>query len=125
MPTDIAAILQRYAEYVTATDVDGILALYAPTETATAQIPVGGPVQTGIDAIRRFYAENELAESLEITGPVCAAGNEAAVQMRARVRRNGQLTEVDVIDVVKVDDAGRITSLRAFFDLGGIRGLDG
>ena len=120
-----AETFERYAACITAGDVDGIVSLYAPTATSTAQIPVGGPVHTGIDAIRAFYTGNELAESIAITGAVCAAGSEAAVPMCAKVRQSGQLLEVDVIDVATFDEAGRFTSLRAFFDLEGARPIPG
>ena len=117
----IARTLERYAACVTATDVDGIVALYAPD--ASIEIPVGSGARRGIPAIRAFYSENELAESLELSGAVCAAAGEAAVPMRARIRRDGRLYEIDVIDVVRFDPQGRFTSLRAFFDLAGARPL--
>jgi steroid delta-isomerase len=117
----IADVLARYAAFVTAGDVDGIVGLYAPE--ATIEIPVGGPVHRGIDAIRAFYRDNELAEKLEITGPACVAGREAAVPMKARIARGGRLVEIDVIDVAAVDESGRLTKLRAFFDLAGARPL--
>jgi steroid delta-isomerase len=117
----IVRTLERYAACVTATDVDGIVSLYAPG--AWIEIPVGSGARRGLDAIRAFYSENELAERLEITGAVCAAAGEAAVPMRARIRRDGRLLEIDVIDVVSFDAQGRLTSLRAFFDLAGARPL--
>jgi len=120
MPS-IADVLTRYAGFVTAGDVEGILSLYA--DEATIEIPVGGPVHRGIDAIRTFYRDNELAKRLEITGNPCVAGQEAAVPMRAVVAQDGQLLELDVIDVAAIDDDGRLTRLRAFFDLAGARPL--
>ena len=87
------------------------------------QIPVGGPVHDGIDAINTFYRENELAESLAIAGPACVAGNEAAVPLRAVVVQDGRRLELDVIDVAEIDDEGRVLSMRAFFDLEGAREL--
>ncbi len=113
---DVAEVLSRYVAYVSAGDVDGIVSLYA--RDATIEIPVGGRVQRGIDAIRAFYAENELAQKLEITGPSCIAGNEGAVNMKARIAQDGQLL---VIDVAAIDDEGRLTRLRAFFDLANAR----
>lgn len=92
---------------------------------ASIQIPVGGPIREGIAAIDAFYRENELAETLEVVGPVCAAANEAAVQMIARVRRDGVLLELDVIDMATIDERGRLLSMRAFFDLDGARVLEG
>jgi steroid delta-isomerase len=118
----IPETLRRYAECVSAGDVDGIAALYAPD--ASIEIPVGGPVHRGIDAIRAFYAGHELAERLELAGRACVAGREAVVPLRARIRRDGRRYELDVIDVASFDAEGRLLSLRAFFDLEGARPLD-
>lgn len=118
---DLAEVFRRYAAFVSANDVEGIVSLYAPD--ASIQIPVGGPVHAGIDRVRAFYRDNELARKLEITGPACIAGREGAVPMCATVARDGQLMEVDVIDVAEIDEAGRFLKLRAFFDLGGARPL--
>ena len=76
-------IFEGYTAAVTATDVDAIIRLYATN--ASIEIPVGGPLRTGIDAIETFYRDNELAESLTLVGPACVAGSEAAVPMLARV----------------------------------------
>ena len=117
--TSLADIFQCYAAFISAGNVEGILSLYAPN--ASVQIPVGGPVHNGIDAVRAFYRDNELARKLEITGPTCVAGREGAVPMRATIARDGDLMEVDVIDVAELDEQGRLVRLRAFFDLGGAR----
>lgn len=115
----LAEVFRRYAAFVSANDVAGIVSLYAPN--ATIQIPVGGPVHAGIDQVRAFYRDNELARKLEITGPACVAGREGAVPMCATIARDGELLEVDVIDVAELDEAGRLVKLRAFFDLAGAR----
>jgi steroid delta-isomerase len=117
----IAETLAHYAACVTAKDIDGIVGLYS--DDATIEIPVGGPVHRGIAAIRAFYTNNELAQHLEIAGRACIAGREAAVPMRARICRDGKMYELDVIDVAAVDDQGRLTRLRAFYDLAGARPL--
>jgi len=117
--SSIPELLQRYADYISAGDKEGIVSLYAPD--ASCEIPVGGPVHRGIDAIRKFYVNNELAQQVRIVGACCVAGREAAVPMRARIARDGQVLELDVIDVVEVDESGRFKRLRAFFDLAGAR----
>ena len=117
----ITDLLRRYAACISAGDKDGIVALYA--DDATAEIPVGGPVHRGIEAIRAFYVGNVLAERVEITGAACIAGREAAVPMKATLARDGGFIEIDVIDVVEVDDPGRFKKLRAFFDLAGARSV--
>ena len=113
------ALFEKYTKAVTATDVDTIVSIYAPE--AKIQIPVGGPVYDGIDAINTFYRENELAESLEVAGAVCVAGLEVAVPLRAVVVQEGRRLELDVIDVAEIDEQGRVLRLRAFFDLEGAR----
>jgi steroid delta-isomerase len=116
---DLAEVFRRYAACVSANDVDGIVSLYAPN--ASIQIPVGGPVHAGIEKVRAFYRDNELARKLEITGPACIAGREGAIPMCATIARDGDLMQVDVIDVAELDEQGRLVKLRAFFDLGGAR----
>lgn len=118
---DLTDVFRRYAAFVSANDVDGIVSLYAPN--ASIQIPVGGPVHAGIERVRAFYRDNELARKLEITGPACIAGREGAVPMCATIARDGELMQVDVIDVAEIDEAGRFVKLRAFFDLAGARKL--
>lgn len=116
------ALFAKYTKAVTATDVEAIVSIYA--EDAKIQIPVGGPVYAGISAIHAFYRDNELAESLEVAGPACVAGREAAVPLIARVRQGGRLLELDVIDVAEIDAEGKVLSMRAFFDLEGARVLE-
>ena len=116
------ALFEKYTRAVTATDVAEIVSIYAPE--AKIQIPVGGPVHDGIEAIHAFYRDNELAESLTVAGPACVAGLEAAVPLIARVRQGGKLLEIDVIDVCEIDEQGRVLSMRAFFDLQGARVLE-
>ena len=117
----IRQTFERYTQCVSAGYVAGLVALYS--EDACIEIPVGGPVHRGIDAIRTFYADNELAESLAISGTLCVAGDEAAVPLVACVRRDGRLYELDVIDVAHFREDGRFSRLRAFFDLEGARPL--
>jgi steroid delta-isomerase len=116
------ALFERYTKAVTATDVEAIVALYAPE--ARIQIPVGGPFYEGIEAIHAFYRDNELAETLSVAGPACVAGLEAAVPLIACVVQNGKRLELDVIDVAEIDEAGQVVSMRAFFDLEGARVIE-
>ena len=116
------ALFEKYTSAVTATDVDAIVSIYA--SEARIQIPVGGPVIEGIEAIQAFYRDNELAESLAVAGALCVAGLEAAVPLIATVRQGERLLELDVIDVAEIDTEGRVLSMRAFFDLEGARVLE-
>jgi len=56
MPTanEIRAIVSNYIDMMCASDIDGIMALYA--DDCTAEDPVGGTVQEGAEAVRAFYS---------------------------------------------------------------------
>ena len=114
-------VMERYAAAVSAGDVEAILSCYA--HDGSCQVPVGGPVHEGIDAVRAFYEGNELAETLVLTGPVRVAGREAAAPMVAQVCFDGVDYELDVVDVAVFDDDGLLTSLRAFYSLDDLRAV--
>ena len=114
-------VMERYAAAVSAGDKEAILSCYAPD--GSCQIPVGGPMYEGIDAIRAFYEGNELAETLILTGPVRVAGQEAAAPMVAKVCFDGVDYELDVVDVAVFNDDGLLTSLRAFYSLEELRAV--
>lgn len=114
-------VMEQYAAAVSAGEVEAILSFYAPN--GSCQVPVGGPVHEGIDAVRAFYEGNELAETLVLTGPVRVAGREAAAPMVARVCFDGVNYELDVVDVAEFNDDGLLTSLRAFYSLDDLRAV--
>ncbi|WP_419848769.1 nuclear transport factor 2 family protein [Candidatus Poriferisocius sp.] len=114
-------VMEQYAAAVSAGEVEAILSFYAPN--GSCQVPVGGPVCEGIDAVRAFYEGNELAETLVLTGPVRVAGREAAAPMVARVCFDGVNYELDVVDVAEFNDDGLLTSLRAFYSLDDLRAV--
>ena len=59
-----------------------------------------------------------MADSIELrlTGPVRVAAGECAFPMQARPTMGGTTLCVDIIDVMTFDDAGKITTMRAFWD---------
>jgi len=112
-PEEIRSTIQSYIKFMCESDVDGILDLYS--EDATAEDPVGGAVQQGGDALRAFYAGTVPKLQVEITGPVRVAGLECAVPLCAELTMNDSKLYVDVIDAFVFDEAGKITSMRAFW----------
>ena len=67
-----------------------------------------------------------MADSIELrlTGPVRVAAGECAFPMQARPTMGGTTYCVDIIDVMTFDDAGKITSMRAFWDPAEMRPAD-
>ena len=113
-PDEMRSAIESYIQMMCSNDVEGILALYA--EGGTAEDPVGGKVQSGKEELRNFYAGTVPSLQVEITGPIRVAGSEAAVPMLAELTMNENKLYLDVIDVMAFDDAGKIISMRAFWN---------
>jgi len=113
-PDEIRKTMHAYLERLSAGDTDGVLELYG--DDPTVEDPVGGAVQQGREAVRTFYAAAGANLTVELTGPIRVAGNECAMPMLAEVDLGDRKMYIDVIDVMELDDAGRITSMRAFWN---------
>lgn len=110
--TSVASTCARYVELLAAGDVDGIVALYA--EDASVEDPVGSQPHVGVEAIEAFYRSVLPAEGVPAvsTGPARFVGSEAAFPFEVRY---GDDLVVPIIDVMRFDEKGRITSMRAFW----------
>ena len=116
-PDDIRALIDTYVERFSAGDAAGWAALFAPD--ATHEDPVGSEPNRGRDAIRAFYEQSiGMFGSLQLvrTGEVVVAGNEAAATFQAHAGTGaGRVLMPHIIDVLRVDDDGLITQLRAYW----------
>ena len=112
-PEEIRDVMKRYAKLMCESDADGILELYA--DDANVEDPVGGNPIQGREAIHGFYAATSPALQVEITGPICVAGLHCAVPMTAELTMNDKKSYIDVIDAMTFDEAGKITSMRAYW----------
>jgi steroid delta-isomerase len=111
-PEHIRGVFQRYVELVTASDFEAIARLYA--EDATVEDPIGSAPHRGRAAIRDFYRESAGRVRLVLEGRVRVAGREAAGAMIAHPTGADGMV-VDTIDVMTFDEAGLITSMRAYW----------
>jgi steroid delta-isomerase len=113
----IRAAVDAYCAAFTKGDQAAYVDLFAPD--AWIEDPVGTPRYEGQEAIGGFFAQSSsMAESIELrpTGPVRVAAGECAFPMQARPSIGGTTFVVDIIDVMTFDDAGKITTMRAFWD---------
>jgi len=113
-PEEIRSIVQSYVKMMCDSDIDGILSLYA--DDATAEDPVGGEIQQGIDALRNFYNLTAPALQVELNGPICVAGNQCAFLLLAELTMGDAKQYLDATDIFSFDEEGKITSMRAFWD---------
>jgi steroid Delta-isomerase len=117
--------IRTYMERFSANDREGWLDLFA--DDAWIEDPVGTPRRSGRAEIGAFWDEShEVPDAIELVplGILTVVGDEAAFTMQAQATLGGQVFGIDVIDLMTFDDAGRITTMRAFFDPTALRPLD-
>ena len=113
-PDEMRSALQSYIKFMCESDIDGIMALYA--DDAEVEDPVGGAHLSGREALTAFYAGSAPKLQVELTGPIRVAGNECAMPMLAELDLGDNKLYIDVIDVMKFNDDGKLVSMRAFWD---------
>ncbi|MFT6309863.1 MAG: steroid delta-isomerase [Porticoccus sp.] len=107
---DKTAAVNKYVEAFANSDIDIIKQLY--TADAVVEDPVGTDPHKGMDAIVAFYTTGLTAGAkLELTGPVRCAGNTAAFPFVCKV---GDIS-INIIDVFEFNDAGKVTSMKAYW----------
>jgi steroid delta-isomerase len=124
-PDTIRSTISRYMTAMSAGDRDTWVGCFAPQ--ATLEDPVGAEVVIGREAIGAFFDNaHALADgiTMEPTGPVRVAADEAAFPFRIVTTLGADRLAMPVIDVMAFDDDGRITSMRAFWDMADMTPLD-
>ena len=103
--------MRAYIEAFNSGSAEAVAALYA--DDATVEDPFGTPVRQGRTAILDFYRGTiATGAKLALDAPVRGShGNAAAMAFTATI---GPVT-VRVIDVMTFDEAGRFTSMKAYF----------
>lgn len=111
------ANIETYMKRFTAEDREGWLDLFA--EDAWIEDPVGTPRRNGRKEIGEFWDETHtVPDAIELRplGIVTVIGNEGIFTMQARATLGDSVFGIDIIDLMTFDDAGKITTMRAFFD---------
>jgi steroid delta-isomerase len=110
-------IITTYMDRFTAEDREGWLDLFAPD--AWIEDPVGTPRRNGRDEIGAFWDETHTVPdkvALVPLGITTIIGNEGIFTMQAQATLGEAVYGIDIIDLMTFDDAGKITTMRAFFD---------
>jgi steroid Delta-isomerase len=110
------AAMQAYLDAFNSGHAAAVAALYA--EDATVEDPVGSPLKRGKAEIQAFYSHSiATGAKLSLDAPI--RGSHGAAAAMAFSARLGVVT-VRVIDVMTFDEAGQITSMKAYFGPGDI-----
>ena len=115
----IRRVYNRYPELVTKGDVDAIMELY--DKDATIEDPIGSDLHRGHDAIRKFYEAAAGTITMKVTGPPRVAGLEAATPLVVLMGPAGQQNALDIISIMVFNEAGKITSMRAYWSFDAMR----
>ena len=107
--------MQAYVDSFNRKDPAAIAALYA--DDATVEDPIGSPLKNGKAEIAAFY---EMAVStgakLKLAAPVRASqGNAAAMAFDVQLNMPTGEAIIQVIDVMTFNDAGKFSSMRAYW----------
>jgi steroid delta-isomerase len=110
------AAMQAYIDAFNSGNPAAVVALYAAD--ATVEDPVGAPLKRGHAEIGAFYTHSiATGAKLSLDAPIRGShGNSAAMAFSAKI---GPVT-VRVIDVMTFDEAGKFTSMKAYFGPGDI-----
>ena len=108
-----ATLVTRYLSTISNGTSADIAALY--TGDARLEDPVGSEPRTGRAAIEEFYRGLDGADVAAELLVVRAVGREAAFHFRVTTTLPDAVVVVEPIDVMTFDDAGLITSMRAFW----------
>jgi len=109
------AAMQAYIDHFNRADAGAIAALYA--DDATVEDPVGSPLKKGKAEITKFY-ETAIATGarLKLAAPIRGShGNSAAMAFDVELKMPEGQALIRVIDVMTFDEAGKFTSMRAYW----------
>ena len=116
MPTrqQLRDCVLNYIEHYNARNLDAVVALFA--DNATLEDPVGTPAAVGREAIYRHYVQSLASGAvLQLSGPIHATEADYVAFSMFAIIPMGQDMRFDVIETYRVDEAGKITELRAYF----------
>ena len=113
-PETMEAAVRTYAESFNRGDLDGILSIFA--EDATVEDPVGTPLKRGHEELRAFFGVGvQMGARLHLDGPVRCAADHAAFPFHVILEWEGRTQRIDVIDVFRFGEDGKVAEMRAFF----------
>ena len=117
-PEQVRAAVDAYVAAYGANDRDAFLDVFA--DDGVIIDPVGTPAHEGRDARGAFWdTVHQLTEKITFdVKDVVVCGNEAAMVFRIHAGSDDAQIQIDAVDVFEVDDAGKVTRMKAYWDMG-------
>ena len=121
-PETVRAVVDAYVAASNANDKAAVLKLFAPD--AVWFDPVGQPPHSGREAIAAFYDQaRSMADRIEMKpNDVIVCGNEAAMVFEIHVTLGDGGMVMDAVETFVIDDDGRISGMKAYWDMARARG---
>jgi len=116
--------MQAYIDEFNAQNLTNLVDLYA--DDATVEDPVGSPVKSGHKEIEAFYDMGlKTGAKLSLVAPIRAShGNAAAMAFNVELNMPEGRSIIQVIDVMTFNDAGKFTSMKAYWGPGDMQPAD-
>ena len=113
----IQATIDGYIDAYAQTDRAAFLALWAPD--GVLEDPVGTPAHEGTDALGAFWdGARELADRIILKlDRAVIAGGEAAVTIEINAHMGESGLVMPAVDIMRFNDDGLLTSVRAYWDM--------
>jgi steroid Delta-isomerase len=116
-PEQVRAVAEAYVAASNANDRSAVLAQFAPG--ATWYDPVGQPPHVGEDGIGAFYDQTRsMSDRIEmklVDLIVCGAEAAMVLEIHVTIGEGGMV--MDCVETLEVNDAGKITGMKAFWDM--------
>jgi steroid Delta-isomerase len=116
-PEQVRAAAEAHVAAANTGDAAAVAANFSPD--AVWYDPVGQPPHEGTDGIRAFFDQtHELADRIEMKLiDVITCGDEAAMTLEIHATFGDSTTVLDCIETLEVGDDGKITRMKAYWDL--------
>jgi steroid delta-isomerase len=116
-PEQVKAVAEAYVTASNANDKQTVLSRFAPD--AVWFDPVGQPPHVGVDGIGAFFDETRaMADRIEMKlVDVIVCGAEAAMVLEIHVTIGESEMIMDCVETVEVNDDGKISGMKAYWDM--------
>jgi len=115
-PEQLQAVIDTYTKAWDNTDRDAYVGLFA--DGAELTDPVGTPVRRGREEIGAFWDQTHAmggAITMEVTRTHFCA-DEIAMVFTIHARSDAAAMAIDAVDTFRVDDDGKVTAFKAYWD---------